>query len=719
MSFESLLFAGRAGAAAACLLAALAAGTARAQQDGAEPGAEAGVIELDPLVVQGDGESARGPVDGYAARRSATGTKTDSSILETPQSISVVTRDQMDARGVLSVGQALTYSAGVLGQPFGSDARFDAPYIRGFSAAESQYLNGLRLVRNLGSTSIEPYGLERVEVLRGPASVLYGQANPGGLVNLVSKRPTWERFGEVVAEGGSFRRAQGAFDFGGPLGEESNLAFRLTGLVRNSGTQMDRVDDDRYFLAPSFAWRPSEDTTITVFSQIQHDRSLSPIGLPLQGTIYGNPNGQLPRDLYLGDAGFDESKRTLGSLGYEFEHRFRESWTFRQNARYDHLKWNYQNLYFSGLDPDMRTAYRGTSIQEEEMDTLSLDNQVEGSFRTGVVGHRLLLGADLRAHYADTDVAFGTAPAIDIYNPDNRQPFNTAIFWSQRTRSELFQAGLYAQNQMDYRNWRLTLGLRHDWAGSNSETGAGTTRQNDSAFSGRAGLTYLFDNGLAPYVSYATSFDPVVGNEAPARGGGAFEPSRGEQYEVGLKYQPPGSRSLFTATAFDLRQSNVAVSDPANVGFQLQTGKIRVRGFELEGVANLHSGLNLISSYTYSDAEILRGEPGERGNRPALVPRHAASLWLDYAFQENSRLSGFGLGGGVRYVGQRYGDTANGINLHSHTLYDAALRYDLGNFRFSLNLNNLLDDTYVATCSAFGCYYGDGRTVLARVAYRW
>lgn len=717
MSFDSLFFAGRAGAAAACLLVALAVGSARAQQDAAE----GGVVELDPLLVEGEGagETARGPVAGYAARRSAAGTKTDSSILETPQSVSVVTRDQMDARGVLSVGQALTYSAGVVAQPFGSDARFDSPYIRGFSAAESQYLDGLRLVRNLGATSIEPYGLERVEVLRGPASVLYGQANPGGLLNLVSKRPTWERFGEVVLEGGSFRRRQGAFDFGGPLGEDSKLAFRLTGLVRNSGTQMDRVDDDRYFLAPSLAWQPDEDTTLTLFSRLQHDRSLSPIGLPLQGTIDGNPNGQLPRDRYLGDSGFDESKRTLASLGYEFERRFGEAWSFRQNARYDHLKWEYRNLYFSGLDPDMRTAYRGTSIQDEEMDTLSLDNQVEGRFHTGAVGHRLLLGADLRAHYADNDIAFGTAPSIDIYRPDNRQPFNTSIFWRQRTRSDLYQAGLYAQNQMDYRNWRLTLGLRHDWASSSSDTGAATTSQRDTAFSGRAGLTYLFDNGLAPYVSYATSFDPVVGNEAPARGGGAFEPSRGEQYELGLKYQPPGSRSLFTATAFDLRQTNVAVSDPANVGFQMQTGKVRVRGFELEGVANLQAGLNLIASYTFSDAEIVRGEPGQRGNRPSQVPRHAASLWLDYAFLEGSPLHGLGLGGGARYVGQRYGDTANGINLHSHTLYDAALRYDLGNFRFSLNLNNLLDDTYVASCSAFGCYYGDGRTVLARVAYRW
>jgi iron complex outermembrane receptor protein len=257
-----------------------------------------------------------------------------------PQSISVVTSGQMEARAVENIGQALNYSAGVVAEPFGTDPRYDVPIIRGFSAADSQFLNGLKLIREFGSVGIESYGLERIEVLRGPASVLYGQGNPGGLINLVSKRPVWESFGEVNAEAGSFDRYTGSFDLGGPVSEDSDFAYRLTGLVRDGGTQQDYVDDDRYFLAPALTWTPSDDTSLTLLTSIQYDESLSPVGLPNEYTISPDKN-RLSRHLYLGEPDFDDSNRTLGSIGYEFQHRFDDNWTFRQNGRYLLLDWDY------------------------------------------------------------------------------------------------------------------------------------------------------------------------------------------------------------------------------------------------------------------------------------------------------------------------------------------------------------------------------------------
>lgn len=307
----------------------------------AQEGAE---IKLDPIIIDGSrGEDPKAPVSGYVAKTSSSATKTGKPLLETPQSISVITKDQIEAQNAQTIGEVLGYTAGVSGEPFGPDPRFDSPNIRGFDGRQMQYLNGLKMMRTAGAPAVEVYGLERVEVLRGPASVMFGQGNPGGLINMVSKRPVFERFAEVGGQFGTHDYYQGTFDFGGPVTKDSDFAYRLTGLVRNAAEQTDSLDNDRYFIAPALTWQPDEDTRLTILTSVQHDNPSTPSALPKELTLNSTGN-RLSRDFFVGDKSFDKSDRTLTNLGYEFEHRFDDTWTFRQNVRYSNFDWEYQAL---------------------------------------------------------------------------------------------------------------------------------------------------------------------------------------------------------------------------------------------------------------------------------------------------------------------------------------------------------------------------------------
>lgn len=703
------------------VLLALSAG-ALAQEAATSPLTQGGAILLPTVDVQGQRETATGPVQGFVAGRAASATKTDTPLIETPQAITVITRDRIDAQAVRSVEEALRYAPGVTAGLSGFDPRFDSARIRGFDARPSQYLNGLRLLRQFGPTSIEQYGLERIEIVRGPSSVLYGQTVPGGLINLVSKRPTETPFGEVNLSAGNNDRFQGAFDLGGPLDEAGQFSYRATGLVRNSDTDVDHVGDDRYFFAPALTWRPDGETRVTLLGSYQYDQGGSPIGLPAQGTLLYNPNGKIPRSRYAGEEDFSRSDVTTTTLGWDIEKRLNSVFTLRQNTRYTHNTVKYDTMYANGFQPDLRTLNRGTLVQRERSDTINLDTGLQADFSTGPVVHKVLAGVDVRQYWGRYETYFGTGPSVDIFNParglavpDSRR----APFYALNRNDDLHQLGLYLQDQMRWNNWILLLGGRQDWAGSEqtSRLNGDRVTQNDNAFTGRAALMYAAPNGLSPYVSYSTSFDPIAGSTA---GGEAFRPTEGRQYEIGLKYQPPGMNSFLTASAFDLTQTNVTTRDPVVPAAQVQTGEINVRGLELEAVASLAEGFSLIASYTYMDAEITSDNGGSQGNRPALVPEHMANLWGQYRFQEGSRLAGFGLGGGVRYMGNFYGDNANTFRTPSVTLLDASVSYEWDRYKLSVNASNLADKEYVSSCTGANyCYYGPGRTVIANLAYRW
>lgn len=735
------------GATALAML--LAAGAAHGQDTPASAapaapatGSQAAPLVLDQMTVTATGENAWGPVRGFVARDSATGTKTDTPLIETPQSISVITRDQLDAQGVRTVNDALRYTAGVGVENRGTSTRYDGVMIRGFGgrsvASQPTYLDGLLLPKNnwYAAPQIDPFMLERIEVIKGPASVLYGQTPPGGMVNLVSKRPPDAFQNEVQLQFGSHDDMQGAFDIGGPLDQDGTFLYRLIGVGRMSDTQTDNTREQRVSISPEVTWRPNADTTLTVLLNYQRDPQTGPYGwLPAQGTVLRNPNGRIPTSVYDGDTSFDQTARTQYSAAYMLEHRVDDTWTLRQNLRYMHVDFDYNQVYGSdfttspdGRIADYRTIDRGTARSRESFDTIAIDSQAQATFDTGPLQHTMLFGVDYRWLDSIAKTGFGNAPPIDIYRPDNSQSITMPPL-ATASRSRVTQLGLYAQDQIRFGGLVLTAGIRHDWAETSVRdrdiASGDVTRapQSDRAFTGRVGLLYLFDSGIAPYASWSTSFEPQAGTSFDHQ---PFKPLNGEQFEVGVKYQPPGMNSLITLSAFQIRQENGLTPDPAHTGYSIQTGEIRSRGVEFEGKLSLTDELSLIGTATWLDVEVTKANDATRGKWPVAIPNRMASLWADYTFQDGP-LSGLGLGGGVRYVGASWGDQGNTFKVPDYTLVDAALRYDLGELepdlkglRLAVNVSNLFDEAYVSNCFRMSsCYYGGRRSVYATVSYRW
>lgn len=690
---------------------------------------------LPAVTVTGRAESAWGPVDGYVARRSATASKTDTALIETPQSISVISQAQMEAQGAGRVDEALRYSAGVRTEPI-YDTRRGTYFIRGFNVSNNgQYLDGLKLAYPGGYAGweVDPYTLERLEVLRGPSSVLYGQNVPGGLVNQVSKRPQAAAANEISLQAGSFDRRQLAGDFTGALDESGQWLYRLTALGRESGTQTKHVDDDRVLLAPSLTWQPNADTSLTLMAQYQKDRTGNTANfLPARGTLWSTANGRIPVDFFSGDPSYDATDRRKLQVGYLFEHRASDNLTLRQNLRYSTLEVNYESLGANGgweeTREPLRRLKRISLMSQEDFHLFALDNQAQIDLRHGALAQTLLIGADYQESRFKRSYGLRTAAVkpIDAFDPQYGSPFPGARpVASNATDQTRRQFGLYAQDQLKFRDkWVLQLAGRYDWARSSTDettlaTGAVKhTPTDDGAFSGKAGLVYLSDSGLAPYASYSESFEPVSG---AGKSGSPFKPTRGKQYEVGVKYQPDGSRSFVQAALFDLRQTNVLTADVANPGFNVQTGEIRSRGLELEGAWEITRDLNLLASYTYNDVKVTKAAATaiNLGKRPAYIPDHMASLWADYRIGGSGPLANLWFGAGVRYMGST-NDNADSFKVPAYTLVDAALRYDWDSYRFSLNASNLFDRRYVAACdSATNCYYGIERTIMAKLSYHW
>jgi iron complex outermembrane receptor protein len=597
--------------------------------------------------------------------------------------------------------------------------------IRGFEAWDRYsgkgafYLNGLRTPNG----AYEPYGLERIEVMRGAASILYGQGQPSGIVNLVTKRPTEQPVREVMLQGGSFDRKVGAFDLGGPANDDKTLLYRFTGLIRDANSQIDFSKDDRVFFAGAVTWRPTDATNIMIYGNYQKDRYRYNSGLPPQGSVLPNPNGRIPLTRFLGEPRSDlMNTHEEASIGYNAEHRTDIGWTFRQNFRYDHGS-NYRNvLTLLGLQADLRTANRAHFYTPRFESALAVDNQAELKATTGPLTHTLLVGLDYRrTSYREKDY-WDMAPPIDVYSPVYGQPLAPTPFdWDQT--NTLQQTGLYLQDQIKLDRWILTLGGRYDRATTKAYDNLLNTdadQQRDRAFTKRAGLGYELEFGLVSYVGYAESFDPLSGTTFD---GTPFKPETGTLHEAGLKFQPQGTNMRLTAAIFDLRRQNVLAPDPdpTHLFESIQIGEVTSRGLELEAVASLTNNLNLTAAYTYNDVKITKSSniDDTLGKRPIATPRHMASLWADYTIREGA-LNGLGFGGGVRYVGASAGDDLNTFEVPAYTLVDAMIRYDVNNWRFSVNATNLFDKYYVPACySKAVCAAGHTRTVLGTVTYRW
>ena len=683
-------------------------------------------------------ESAWGPAPTIAAKRSATATKTDTPIEKTPQSVSVVTRHEMEMRQPTTVKEALSYTPSVFSTR-GSSTTYDVVTIRGFTTSTTvntnQYLDGMKLQgNNYSEVSMDPYFLERVEVMRGPTSVLYGNSNPGGIVSMVSKRPTTEPLKEVQFKMGTDNLWQTGFDFSDAIDDAGVWSYRLTGLGRSQDAQQQMAKSTRYAVAPSFSWRPDDKTDFTFLSNFQNDPDAGYYGwLPREGTVvpYYDANGKahkLPTDFNEGEADNKISRRQK-MVGYSFSHQFDDTFTVRQNLRYADVHTLYRSVYGNGyVAPGyMNRAYVRS---DEHLNTFTVDTQLQSDFATGAVSHTLLTGVDYSRMRNDVDADYGTADPISMSNPQYGNP-NIQVTFPYAVLNRMEQTGLYAQDQMEWDKWVMTLGGRYDYATTSTLTRATNSlaENHDQQFSWRGGINYLFDNGISPYFSYSESFEPVSGSNSR---GQPFDPSRGKQYEAGVKYVPKDMPVVVTAAVYQLTKDKNLTADPANQAFSIQTGEIRSRGLELEAKAAVNANINVTAAYSYTDAEYTH-DTVFNGKRPAEVPRNMASLWADYTFHETA-LSGLTIGAGARYIGSTVSyyknDTSTGkkndaFSVAGYALMDATVKYDLARFGLpgssvGVNVNNLFDREYVSSCySEYACYWGAGRQVVATATFRF
>lgn len=671
-----------------------------------------GSLLLDTITVEGN--SGSDTSRSVVVESSGGATKTNTPLIEVPQSVSVVSRKQIEMQNAQSVTEMLRYVPGVSIETYGPDPKgYDWIFMRGFNAqSTSSYQNGLRQLSNSYTFfRTDPYELDSIEVLRGPVSSLYGQSDAGGLVNRVTKKPQAEASHEASVEYGSFNRKQIGVDLTGPVNEDKTLLYRLVGVVRKGNTQFeysngDEVKDDRYMIAPSLTWAPDADTSLTVSGQLLRDDSGGSVLPATISSLYPNyPN------ILVGDPDFNRSVQKQGSIGYEFEHHINDTWTVKQNLRYGQVSFLLDNVLALGLGPTGIT--RQARRFDENMSGLVVDNQAIAEFETGNISHQALFGLDYS--YSDSDVTQyrDPAPTLNPFNPSYGIPISVPTTITQNYRQKYNQTGLYAQDQIKFNdNWIVTLGGRYDWLDLNSHNrlDSSDTDQSIGKFSGRAGITYVTPWGIAPYVSYSESFVPNLGAD---NSGNTFDPSEGRQWEVGVKYQPKEIDALFTLAWFDIVKSNV-VSYSYIDGPQA-TGEVHSRGLELEGKVDLSYGWDFVGSYTYTKAEITEDAAAFIGKQVTMVPEHQASAWLNYTFN-SGMLEGLSLGSGVRYVGASYGDKANTIKVDGRTLVDAGVSYKYKDMTFQVNATNLFDKKYFTTCEdAFSCYEGDRRSVIGRV----
>ncbi len=672
-------------------------------------------------------------VTGQLSRYSAL--KSDTPIMETARSVSIESEFDIIEKGALALDDTFTYSSGVTGKTYGYATRGDWLKVRGLNVP--LYQDSLQsLFGNYNNTRPDVYTLEQVEILKGPASVLYGQGSPGGIVNIVSKLPKADAAHEIVAELGNFERQQLAFDSTGRIGGSDEWLYRVVGVHRDSDTQVDFVEDNTTVIAPSITWRPSTDTDLTLL--VNHTETESDTGaqfLPLYGTLYPAPNGEvIENSTYTGEPGYNRYNTETTSVTFLANHHFNNVWSLEVTSRYSDAQADCQqawtafiggdryvynddgSLYKGGMVP--RTFYRNDATSEQ----LAIDTRLRAQFSTGALYHEVLIGAQYQdvtlgdaGYYAfalgfdsatgGPDDTFGDAYWLNVFNPvyGNVPPaeyLNSLYSAGPDTTTE--DLGLYINDQISIGNWRVTAGLRVD----DTESGTGTDRQQDDAVSSALGVLYQFDNGLAPYASYAESFEPVIGDDGR---GNTLDPQKGEQVEVGVKYQSYDIPAMVTLAYFDITQSNL--SDPSSLAgdYQQQRGEASVEGVELEAQVTL-GDLSLEFNASHLNTE------SAEGYHLASVPENQASTWVTW---RPAGFQGFKVGGGLRYMGESWGGRDE-IRTPSYTLGDLMIGYQAGQWDFTVNARNVADKEFQATCLSRGdCFPGEARNIVGRVRYQF
>lgn len=636
------------------------------------------------------------------------GGKVATSILDTPASVSVITEKEIRLRDAATTEQVLQYSAGIHTDYYGTDDRNDYFLIRGFQA--TTYRDGLTLGSMRGVRE-EPLVYERVEVLRGANSALFGVADPGGSVNFVTRQPRFERIADTTLSFGSFGRKEASFDFGNAIPGTSDLAFRITGKVRDSELEYSNSQDDMTFLMAGMTWRPTDNTSLSLILDYL-DRSGTPNsgGYPLdreydRGEFYGEP-----------DFNYHEVERSSATV--LLTHDFGGGLSLRGNLRYSDLTDDFGYIYlydYAGRTGTSLARYYfgGDSSAKELIGNVILQYDTT----IGNVASSTLGGLEFRDATLKNANFSGSATPIDLANPIfNGAPSSLSYYTS--TQNDYTTKSVFVTQNLSFNEKLIaSVGLRRDFLDVTSTDRLVSSVSSDefAETSGRAALTYKVTDEVSVYASYVESVAP------PSIG---VEPERGEQYEIGAKYAPMGMNALFSAALYDLSKQNVtiAVVQPNGSITRETIGESRVRGLDLEARVEMNEQLSLIGSYSYMDSEVVRGVVrGEviDGNSFATTPNHMASIWANYTLADAVPQGDVTLGLGLRYVGSYFFDTANTRKSDDALLVDASLAMDLNeSASVQVNVSNLFDEQHIVG-SGTADYYNPGREIGVTLRKTW
>ncbi|WP_024546867.1 TonB-dependent siderophore receptor [Picosynechococcus sp. NKBG15041c] len=652
---------------------------------------DGGAIEAFELVVT-DTEQPYNP----ASATTATGL--DTALRDIPQSIQVIPQAVLRDRNVTELGEALETNGSIVSRGGRGTSVFGPGFlIRGFPSGSSIFRDGIGTV---SLSALDTSDIERVEILKGPASVLFGQGAPGGVINLVSKEPLAEPFIGIEASVGSFANYRGNVDLSDALTEDGSARYRLNFSYGNFGSFRDLVDGERVVLSPRLSFDLSEKTSLDLYGQYAYTRETIDEGIPF--TAAGPVD--VPRRRFVGED-FGEFSEQRFDVGYDLGHEVNDYLSLRHRLQFlQYRPRRYAPLY-TGFDETTGDVGRLAYFAGGHYQRFFTNIEAIATFETGSVKHQVLGGIEYRNTLEQPEFQFSNDyTPINVFNPVYTGiPYAIAPeFFRDDT---IKTVGVYIQDQIEFSpQFKALAGLRYDFVEqlrSTQDLGGPRNEffQSDGALSPRLGVVYQPIEPLSLYASYSQSFEPSFG--ASRNGDGStFEPERGRQWEVGVKADF-SDRLSFTAAAFDIRKQNISVQDPNNPLLSIQTGEQTSRGLEFNLNGELATGWNVTAAYTLMDAFVSEDtDPAFEGQRLPNVPQNQFSLWTTYDIPQGS-LEGLGFGLGFFYVGDRPGTLDNAFTVPSYFRTDAAIYYRRDNWRAQLNFENLFNTEYFTAADEF------------------
>ena len=676
-------------------------------------------LQATNVTATADLESAQGPVQGYHATRSASATRTDTAIHETPQSISVVSKDVVEDLGATRLQDALDYAGGVgRANNFGGQG-LTTFTVRGFTTGEF-YRNGFPINRGYPNMP-DANTIERLEVLRGPATMLYGRGDPGGTFNVVSKQPLAERTVTLGSQLNDQGMKRGTLDASGPLDEEGRLAYRLNVVGEGGDTFRDHVETERYGVTPVITWQATDDTKVTFEGDFMRNNHPLDRGL----TRFPNQRGTPSRDTFWGDKDAGKLHNDNNMAQLRFEHALSDNWTLGGGFQWldGSLKGNAIEANGPGsLGADGRTLQRNFNYRKLEWTDKDYQLNLTGHFSTGGFDHTLLTGIeyedyDYKSIIQRSSDEVGTYP-VDIFNPVYGQTRPALTRTPTHDKENLKTYAAFVQDQVALtERLKVLAGARFERFEHDYQNYVGKSWQAaDNAVTPRVGVIYDLTDTVAVYADAARSFKP---NTGASREGGGFAPEKGKSYEMGIKWEALDRQLSVDAAIYQIEKKNVLTTDPVDNTFSVAAGQVRSRGFDLNVAGNLTPEWRVIGGYAYVDAEVTRDNTLRSGTRLMNIPRNSFSLLNVYEFQDGA-LKGLGLGAGGKYVDQRAGQTANtAFSMDAYTVVDLLGYYKVNErVRLNLDVKNLFNREYEE--GAFGniyAYPGAPRTVQVGIAY--